>query len=78
VLIPGGKAGVWLAGSLALCVVIIAIALSFIPPSEQGHPWLFEMKLILGTMGGIGIGLILYYRGWSAKRREAALLSPLG
>ena len=73
VLIPGGKFGVWLAGVLALCVVIMAIALSFIPPGEQTHPWLFEMKLIAGTAGGIAIGLVLYFRGARAKRRDAAM-----
>ena len=73
VLIPGGKVGVWLAGVLALCVVIMAIALSFIPPGEQTHPWLFEMKLIAGTAGGIAIGLVLYFRGARAKRRDAAM-----
>jgi amino acid transporter len=73
VLIPGGKVGVWLAGSLALCVVLVAIVLSFVPPGEQARKWLFEMKLIAGTLGGIGIGLILYFRGARAKRREAAM-----
>jgi len=77
VLIPGGKFGVWLAGSLALCVVFMAITLSFIPPGEQTRIWLFELKLLAGTVGGISIGLILYFRGVRAKRREAAT-SPLG
>jgi amino acid transporter len=72
VLIPGGKIGVWIAGSVAMVVTILAIAFSFIPsPGET--KWIFELKLVLGTIGFIGIGLILYYRGWSAKRREAAL-----
>jgi amino acid transporter len=72
VLIPGGKLGVWIAGSVAMVVTILAIAFSFIPsPGET--KWIFELKLVLGTIGFIGIGLILYYRGWSAKRREAAL-----
>ncbi len=77
VLIPGGKFGVWLAGSLALFVVFMAITLSFIPPGEQTRIWLFELKLLAGTVGGISIGLILYFRGVRAKRREAAM-SPLG
>jgi glutamate:GABA antiporter len=76
VLIPGGKFGVWLAGSLALGVVLVAIALSFIPPAESANKWLFELKLVGGTFGGIIIGLVLYYRGARAKRREAAL-SPV-
>ena len=76
VLIPGGKFGVWLAGSLALGVVLVAIALSFIPPGESANKWLFELKLVGGTFFGIIFGLVLYYRGARAKRREAAL-SPV-
>jgi glutamate:GABA antiporter len=73
VLIPGGKFGVWLAGTVAMAVTLMAIGLSFVPAAGEPHPWLFEVKLIGGTIGGIAIGLILYYRGWSAKRREARL-----
>ncbi len=73
VLIPGGKFGVWLAGLLAMAVVVAAIVLSFVPSAGEANKWLFEFKLIGGTIGGIAIGLILYYRGWSAKRREAAM-----
>ena len=32
VLIPGGKVGVWVAGSVAMFVTVMAIALSFVPP----------------------------------------------
>jgi len=77
VLIPGGKFGVWLAGSLALAVVVVAIALSFIPPAESPHKWLFEGKLVGGTVMGILIGLVLYARGARAKRREAAMQAAL-
>jgi glutamate:GABA antiporter len=72
VLIPGGKFGVWLTGSLGFCVVLVAIALSFIPPAESTNKWLFEGKLIGGTVCGIVLGLVLYTRGARAKRREAA------
>jgi amino acid transporter len=73
VLIPGGKFGVWVAGSTALGIVLAAIALSFIPPADSAHKWLFEVKLVGGRVCSILIGLILYYRGARAKRREAAL-----
>ena len=73
VLIPGGKFGVWLAGTVAMLVTLMAIGLSFVPAAGEPRPWLFETKLIGGTIGGIAIGLILYYRGWSAKRREARM-----
>ena len=72
VLIPGGKFGVWVAGSVAMVVTVMAILLSFVPSATEVK-WLFEVKLITGTIGFIGIGLILYYRGWSAKKREAAM-----
>ena len=73
VLIPGGKFGVWLAGSVAMVVTLLAIALSFIPSATETRKWLFEVQLIGGTVGFIGIGLILYFRGARAKRREAAM-----
>ena len=72
VLIPGGKAGVWLAGSIASAVTLAAIALSFVPQADEAHKWLFETKLISGTLGGVLFGLVLYYRGARAKAREAA------
>ncbi|HXQ26945.1 MAG TPA: APC family permease [Candidatus Acidoferrales bacterium] len=72
VLIPGGKLGVWIAGLMGLSIVLIAIGLSFVPPAEAAHKWLFELKLVGGTIGGIVLGLVLYYRGVREKRREAA------
>lgn len=68
-LIPGGKSGVWVMGLLGISVVIGGIVLSMIPPSEAEHKWLFEVKLIAGTVGAIALGLILYYRGARAKAR---------
>ena len=73
VLIPGGKFGVWVAGLLGLGVVIMAIGLSFVPPPDSAHAWLFELKLIGGTVCGVALGLVLYFRGARAKAREAAL-----
>jgi glutamate:GABA antiporter len=72
VLIPGGKFGVWLAGLLGLGVVVMAIGLSFVPPADSTHTWLFELKLVGGTVFGIAFGLVLYFRGARAKAREAA------
>jgi amino acid transporter len=71
-LIPGGKFGVWLTSLLGFAVVIGGIVLSFIPPAEAEHKWVFETKLIAGTAGGVLLGLILYIRGARAKAREAA------
>ncbi len=72
-LIPGGKLGVWAAGLLGIAVVMFGIVLSFIPPAEEANKWLFEAKLIIGTAGGVLLGLILYWRGARAKAREVTL-----
>ncbi|MDE3171377.1 MAG: APC family permease [Acidobacteriota bacterium] len=72
-LIPGGRSGVWIAGALGMAVVIFGIVLSFIPPAEEANKWMFEAKLVIGTAGGVLLGLILYYRGTHAKSRDAAL-----
>jgi glutamate:GABA antiporter len=71
VLIPGGKLGVWTAGGLGFLVVLAGIALSLIPPGEAENKFLFETKLVGGTLVAICLGLILYFRGARAKRREA-------
>ena len=71
VLIPGGKAGVWLAGSLGFLVVLGGIWLSLIPPGEASNKWLFEAELIGSILGSVFFGLVLYYRGARAKAREA-------
>jgi amino acid transporter len=72
VLIPGGKLGVWIAGSLGFLVVSMGIILSFIPPGDSENKFVFEIKLVSGTAAAILVGLVLYYRGAKAKRRAAA------
>jgi glutamate:GABA antiporter len=68
VLIPGGKVGVWVAGCMGLFVVIISIALSFVPPGEETHKVAFELKLVGATVVSILIGLALYWRGARSKK----------
>ncbi len=71
-LVPGGKFGVWAAGSLGTIVVAGGIALSLIPPGGAESPWRFEGKVIAGTAGSFLLGLVLYLRGARAKSREGA------
>lgn len=71
-LIPGGKWGVWVAGSLGFSVVLGGIVLSMIPPAEAANKWLFEAKLLGSTVFSVLLGLALYYRGAHAKSRAAA------
>jgi len=63
VLIPGGRAGVCAAGGLGLLVVGVGIVLSFVPPGDTSNKFLFEAKLVAGTVLSVLLGLILYYRG---------------
>ncbi len=67
VVIPGGRAGVCIAGGLGLAVVIAAIVLSFIPPGDSASKILFETKLVAGTVLSVLLGLVLYYRGARLK-----------
>jgi amino acid transporter len=71
-LIPGGKAGVWIAGGLGFAITLLGIVVSVIPPGEAADKFLFEAKLLGGTIGAVAIGLALYYRGVRQKAREAA------
>lgn len=72
VLIPGGKAGAWIAGTLGFAVTAFAIGLSVIPPKEVSNVATFEWKVVGGTVISIVIGLLLYSRGARRKRAELA------
>jgi glutamate:GABA antiporter len=67
VLIPGGKAGVWITGGLAFVITLASILFSVIPPGETENKLAFEMKIIGATVVAIGIGLALYFRGARQK-----------
>ena len=44
----------------------------FIPPGDTSSKFLFETKLVAGTVLSILLGLILYYRGARQKREHQA------
>jgi amino acid transporter len=68
VLVPGGILGVWICGGLGFVVVLGGILLALVPPGNTANKMSFELTLLAGTAGSILIGLILYWRGASAKR----------
>jgi len=70
VLVPGGIAGVWICGGLGFVVVLIGIMVSLVPPGDSSDKLGFELKLVLGTVASILIGLVLYWRGARAKQAE--------
>lgn len=71
VLVPGGKAGVWICGLLGFVVVLIGIIFSLVPPGDAASKVVFELKLVGGTLASILIGLFLYWRGARSKAQEA-------
>ncbi len=70
VLVPGGRAGVWICGGLGFLVVLIGILVSLVPPGDSTDKLGFELKLVVGTVASVLLGLILYWRGARAQRSE--------
>jgi len=68
VLVPGGVAGVWICGGLGFAVVLGGILLSLVPPGDSLNKLGFELKLVIGTVASILLGLILYWRGARSKK----------
>jgi glutamate:GABA antiporter len=70
VLIPGGKAGVWLCGGLGFAIVLFCLGVSLVPPGDSSNKLLFEVKVVAETVVSILIGLALYWRGARAQLSE--------
>jgi len=70
VLIPGGKAGVWIVSVLGFAIVLIGIIVSLVPPGESSDKLGFELRLVGGTVAAIALGLSLYWRGARQKSVE--------
>src|SRR5207248_10164342 len=67
VLVPGGKAGVWIAGLLGFLITALSMALAAIRPGGVKSKAMFELTLVVWTAVVIGVGLVLYWRGASSK-----------
>ena len=70
VLIPGGRAGVWIAGVLGFIVTLGSMLLSAIPPETaktMRSKVLFDVNIVVWTAVMIGIGLVLYWMGARKK-----------
>jgi len=70
VLIPGGRIGVWFIAGLGFLIVVVCMLVSIVPPGDSANKILFEIKLVIGSVGAILLGLILYQRGVRAKKIE--------
>ena len=72
VLVPGGKAGVWIASGLGFAVTLLSIGVSLYPPGESANRRSFLFKVVGWTTGSLALGLILYFRGARTKASEHA------
>ncbi|HET6170648.1 MAG TPA: APC family permease [Terracidiphilus sp.] len=71
VLVPGGIAGIWISGGLGFLVVLLGILVSLVPPGDSENKLGFELKLVVGTVASILLGLILYWRGARSKSKAS-------
>jgi amino acid transporter len=71
VLVPGGKTGMWIAGSLAFLITLGSMAVAAISPEGGGSKAVFFFKVVFCTVLFIGIGLLLYWRGARSKASGA-------
>ena len=71
VLIPGGKAGVWMVSGIAFVVTLLSIVVSLFPPGDSSNRMLFLIKVTGWTLGAVALGLILYFRGVRQKSANA-------
>jgi glutamate:GABA antiporter len=70
VLVPGGKAGVWVASTLGFAVTLLSIVVSLYPPGETANRWAFFIKVAGWVVGSLALGLFLYFRGARQKSAE--------
>ncbi len=67
VLVPGGKVGIWVAGSLAFLITLGSMIVAGISPEGPTSRPVFLAKVVACTVGFTGFGLLLYWRGARAK-----------
>ena len=58
-LLPGGRAGVWIISGTGLAIVLLGILVSLVPPGDSSDKVGFELKLVGGTVAAIILGLTL-------------------
>jgi amino acid transporter len=72
VLVPGGKVGIWIAGSLAFLITLGSMVVAGISPEGPTSRAAFLAKVVACTVGFIGVGLLLYWRGARNKKISKA------
>jgi len=68
VLVPGGRAGLWLVAALGLGSTALTLVSAVVPPPDVGSAWRFEAKLWGGLLLFAAIGYLTYH----AFRRKSS------
>ena len=66
--VPGGPVGAMVVGVSGLLVTLFAMGVAMIPPADDAHPLMFELKVVGGALAFILLGGIVY---WRAHRRSS-------
>ena len=61
-LIPGGTAGVWIAGALGFIVTLLSIVLAFIPSMDVENKPLYVIEIVVGTVAAAVVGYAFFRR----------------
>lgn len=61
-LVPFGKVGPYLIGTLGFSATLLSVILAFIPPAGTANPGLFVAKISGATLLFIGVGVAFYWR----------------
>ncbi len=63
--------GAWarVAGVVGLLTTMVGLVAAFLPTSDVDNVWLFELKLLAGVLGPVGLGGFLY---WQSTARGGA------
>jgi amino acid transporter len=78
VLVPGGKVGIWITGTLGFLITLGSMVLAAIPPGGVVSKVVFEGKLIFWTVAFIGFGLVLYFWRRMSILEKALTFAGLG
>jgi len=66
--------GTAVAGLIGSAAVLFSIVLGFVPPADEAHPWLYEVKVAGGVIGFMVLGVLL--AGRRVRRDTAPPASP--
>ena len=73
--VPGGRVGSWFWNGIGLLTTAVSIVLALIPPSGTTNRQKFFAEVLIGSVGFIAAGLIMY--ALAERRRRANDVSPV-